>query len=270
MEDVCAVGNRPRVSTGRAHRALILARGSGTRMSAPHAGATLNAEQLAAAARGQKAFMPVAGRPFVHHLRERLHNAGIDDICVVVGPGQADSEFLSVVQLNPWGTADAVLAAREWAGTEPFLVMNGDNLYPAAAIDAVAGASGPALAGFDRNDLVATGNIAPERVKAFAVIESDAAAELSRIVEKPSDQDLADLPSPILVSMNLWKFDARIFDACRDVHQSSRGEFELPAAVMLARARGVIFKVVPSSGPVLDLSRRGDVADIERRLGVTS
>jgi dTDP-glucose pyrophosphorylase len=146
-------------------------------------------------------------------------------------------------------------------------VMNGDNLYPAAAIDAVANADGSALAGFDRDDLVATSNIPPERINAFAVLERDEFGRLRRIIEKPSEGELASLPAPLLVSMNLWKFDARIFSACRDVTPSARGEFELPSAVMLARERGVEFEVVPSVGPVLDLSQRGDIAEVARRLG---
>ena len=66
--------------------------------------------------------------------------------------------------------------------------------------------------------------------------------------------------------MNCWRFDARIFDACRDVPRSARGEFELPEAVGLAARRGVRFKALSAVGPVLDLSRRADTADVERRL----
>ena len=69
-----------------------------------------------------------------------------------------------------------------------------------------------------------------------------------------------------LISMNLWRFDRRIFAACRDVTLSARGEYELPLAVRLAVARGVRFQAVRSAGPVLDLSRRADVADVTRRL----
>ncbi len=49
----------------------------------------------------------------------------------------------------------------------------------------------------------------------------------------------------------------RIFDACRDVAPSPRGEFELPDAVGLARPARGPFRAVPARGPVLDLSRRG-------------
>ena len=66
--------------------------------------------------------------------------------------------------------------------------------------------------------------------------------------------------------MNVWRFDARIFDACRDVPLSKRGEYELPEAVGLAVTRGVKFRAVPASGAVLDLSRRSDVALVNARL----
>jgi glucose-1-phosphate thymidylyltransferase len=66
--------------------------------------------------------------------------------------------------------------------------------------------------------------------------------------------------------MNVWRFDERIFDACRAVPRSPRGEFELPEAVGVALVRGIRFRVIPARGPVLDLSRRADAADVERRL----
>ncbi len=66
--------------------------------------------------------------------------------------------------------------------------------------------------------------------------------------------------------MNLWRFDQRIFDACRDVPRSARGEYELPEAVTLALTRGVRFRTFPARGAVLDLSRPGDVAIVSERL----
>jgi dTDP-glucose pyrophosphorylase len=70
----------------------------------------------------------------------------------------------------------------------------------------------------------------------------------------------------MLVSMNCWRFDSRIFSACRDVEPSPRGELELPLAVMLAIRRGVRFRAVRARGPVLDLSRRADASEVSRRL----
>lgn len=232
---------------------------------------TLSVDQSMAARKGHKAFMPVAGKTFIEHQIDVLESAGITDVCVVVGADSIISgRFVQTVQEQPRGTADAVRAALTWAGDHSFLVMNGDNLYPAAAIRAVASLDGMGLAGFDREDLVTTSNIPPERINAFALLESDASGHLSGIVEKPTAADIERLGRTLLVSMNLWKFDARIFDACRDVTPSSRSEVELPSAVMLARSRGAEFTVVPSRGPVLDLSQRGDVVEVARRLGAAT
>ena len=98
-----------------------------------------------------------------------------------------------------------------------------------------------------------------------AAIELDEREYLVRIVEKPSGGIATDREG-VLVSMNCWRFDGRIFGACRDVPRSTRGEFELPEAVGLALARGVRFKAFRARGPVLDLSRRADAADVARRL----
>jgi dTDP-glucose pyrophosphorylase len=290
VEDHGAVGNRARLiidvadahptpGSGRARHALVLARGAGSRMRADDDEAVLSAEQRHAAAAGHKALMPIAGRPFLDFVLSALAQAGVTDVALVVAPdhramrdayagdvGPGGVRLSWVVQSEPLGTANAVLAARDWAGTEPFLVLNGDNVYPVPALTAVCALDGPGLAGFERDNLVATSNIAADRIAAFALLDVTADHALERIVEKPSADEVARAGGGALVSMNLWRFDARIFDACRDVPASPRGEFELPSAAMLARERGMRLDVVRALGPVLDLSRRGDVADVARRL----
>jgi len=154
-----------------------------------------------------------------------------------------------------------MLHAERWCGSDPFVVMNSDNLYPADALKALADLNEPALAVFSREALVRDSNIPPERIRSFALIEIDAKGYLAKIVEKPP-QDLGGQ----LVSMNCWRFDAGIFDACRDVPRSPRGEFELPEAVGLAVERGGRIRCIPATGAVLDMSTRADAADVERRL----
>jgi glucose-1-phosphate thymidylyltransferase len=167
------------------------------------------------------------------------------------------------VQDEPLGTAHAVLCSERWTAGEPFLVMNGDNLYPADVIADLARSSEAALPGFDRDDLVRSSNIAPSRINAFALIRVDRDGYLAHIVEKPPP-GMADAHA--LVSMNIWRFDRRIFDACRDVPLSPRGEYELPMAVGHAVGRGLRLRVLPARGPVLDLSRRADAAEVSRRI----
>jgi glucose-1-phosphate thymidylyltransferase len=251
-------------------------------MRSTDAAAVLTDDQHRAADAGHKAMMPIAGRPFLDFVLSAAADAGLTRVAIVVAPdhddlrhhyetvappGRVRVDF--VVQTEPRGTADAVLAAERWIGDDSFLVMNGDNLYPVPDVSALRDLGEPGLLGFDPEDLVQSSNVPADRVRAFALVEQDADGHVTRIVEKPSPEDMKRLGPGARVSMNCWRFDSRIFDACRAVIPSPRGELELPGAVALAIAQGVRFKVLPATGPVLDLSRRADAADLSQRLAGT-
>jgi len=251
-------------------------------MRSSEPGVVLTEDQRRAADAGHKAMMPIAGRPFLDFVLSAAADAGLERMAIVVAPDHSELRHYYavisppdrvsvdfVVQSEARGTADAVLAAERWIGDDAFLVMNGDNLYPVRALSTLRATREPGLPGFDPEDLVHSGNVAAGRVRAFALVEQDADGYLTRIVEKPSVEDMTRLGPGARVSMNCWRFDSRIFDACRAVTPSARGELELPGAVALAVDRGVRFKVVPAAGPVLDLSRRADAADLSRRLAAT-
>jgi glucose-1-phosphate thymidylyltransferase len=259
--------------------------------------AILTDAQRRAAETGHKALMPIHGRPFLDYVLSAIGDAGIEHIALVVAPDHdalrqryerdappSRARVTFVVQAEARGTADAVLAVQPWTSGNPFLVMNADNLYPVAALRDLAALDEPGLPGFDADDLVRTSNIPRERIASFALIETDARGYMTSIVEKPQhplhlqhplhdqhpqhDQHLLhdQHPPHVRISMNVWRFDERIFDACRAVPRSARGEFELPEAVAVALVQGIRFRVIPARGPVLDLSRRADAADVERRL----
>jgi glucose-1-phosphate thymidylyltransferase len=159
-----------------------------------------------------------------------------------------------------------VQSAQSFVADDPFLVLNSDNLYPVRVLQALVDLDGPGLPAFQRDSLVNDSGFPPERVASFAAIEVDAGGNLVRIIEKPG-RDYYDAAGPrALISMNVWRFDRAIFDACRDVPLSARGEYELPEAVGLAVSRGVRFRTFPATGAVLDLSRRSDVAIVSQRL----
>jgi glucose-1-phosphate thymidylyltransferase len=263
---------------GVTHRAVILARGLGTRMRAADAGVALAPEQAAAADAGLKAMMPI-GRPFLDYVLSALADAGFSEACLVIGPEHAAvREYFAAtperrvavgfaVQECPLGTADAVLAAEAWAGSEPFLVLNGDNYYPASVFTLLADAGEPAIAAFSQRELLSEGNIPPDRIARFALLETDPRGYLRQIVEKPDAAAMAQFGADIRVSMNCWRFDASIFPICRDAPVSPRGELELPGAVQRGIDNGRLrIRVVPVDTGVLDLSSRGDVADVADRL----
>lgn len=271
----------------RATTAVILARGLGTRMRADD-GVELTAAQRSAAAAGAKGLMPVAGYPLLDHVLHALAVGGVKDVIFVVAPretalrgrylGEARPTRLRVhfaVQLDARGTADALNAARDVVdaagphdaeGCAHFLMLNADNLYPVESIAALVALSGPGLIAYEAGALSAQGNIEPGRVMAFALLDLAADDTLKEIVEKPAPEHPLAQASEHWVSMNLFRFDSTIFEDCAAVRPSARGELELTDAVRAAVARGVRFQAVRQRLPVLDLSRRGDVAGVEARL----
>ncbi len=271
----------------RATTAVILARGLGTRMRADD-GVALSDAQRAAAAAGAKGLMPVGGYPLLDHVLSALADGGVKDVIFVVAPretalrgrylGEARPTRLRVhfaVQLDPRGTADALNSARDVVdaagphdreGRAHFLMLNADNLYPVESIAALVALDGPGLVAYEAAALSSEGNIEPERVMAFALLDLGADDALKDIVEKPGAEHPLARAAERWVSMNLFRFDSSIFDDCAAVRPSARGELELADAVRAAIARGVRFQAVRQRLPVLDLSRRGDVAGVEARL----
>ncbi|HEY4321588.1 MAG TPA: sugar phosphate nucleotidyltransferase [Gemmatimonadales bacterium] len=258
--------------------AVILAAGLGSRMRDASAPATLTDAQRAVATLGIKGMIPDGrGRPFLDHVLSALADGGVREACLVVGPEagaikdhfqQAGARRVRVsfaVQPTPTGTADAVLAAAPWAAGRDFLVLNADNLYPSQAIGALVELGRPGLVAFDSEVLVRQGNIPADRMASYAILGLRDDDTLMAIIEKPSARDIEQMASH-WISMNLWRFDTTILDACRDVVPSPRGERELPLAVALAVARGARLDVVRMAAGVLDLSHRGDIADVARRL----
>jgi dTDP-glucose pyrophosphorylase len=258
-------------------RAIILARGLGTRMRKPDADAHLSAAQASMADSGIKGLVDV-GRPFLDFVLSALADAGFQKVCLVIGPehgvvrhyymeeGNPTRLHLELaVQEKPLGTANAVLAAERFAGSDSFVVLNSDNYYPAAALATIRLAPAPAIAGFRRDVLVNRGNIRADRAARFGALESDSDGFLRRILVGQAAADKSD--SEALASMNCWLFDTRIFDACRNVPLSARGEYELPQAVQRAIDRGeMTVRVVPIDAAVLDLSSRADIESVTRLL----
>ena len=258
--------------------AVILARGLGKRMRKNDDTASLDEKQARAADAGMKGMIPI-GRPFLDYLISALADAGIERVCLVVGPEHTAVlehytkeckpervEISFAIQQEPLGTADAVLAAREFCGSDPFLVLNSDNYYPPESLQALRREVPPAIAGFARSALISNGNVPPDRVTRFGALTIDDDGYLVRIVPRVGETP-GSSGEEVYASMNCWSFDTRIFDACRQIDISPRGELELPRAVQLAiDTMEMRFKVVKLDLPVLDMSTRGDIAGVKEKL----
>ena len=233
--------------------------------------AGLAPEQREAAALGLKALIPFHGHPFLSWVLTSLADAGITHVCLVVGgedhpvrryyarqqTARLRIEFAE--QTEPRGSAHALLAAEPVVAGNDFILINADNDYPVPAFDALRRLGGPGLIGFRAGGLLRA-NVTAERLKAYALLDVSPDGTLAHIHEKPAAREF---DAAALISMTCWRFDSRIFDACRSAELSERGEYELPDAVNGAiRALNVQFQVVTMDAPVLDLSRPEDVMAI--------
>lgn len=247
-------------------------------MRSPDATTQLDASQSRAAYSGMKAMIPI-GRPFLDFVLSALADAGFTEACLVVGPEHtAIREYYAsparrikisfAIQEQPIGTANALLAARPFTADESFVVLNSDNYYPADVFRALRTLGEPGLLAFEREALVHESNIPRERILGYALLKIDRAGYLEQIIEKPSEMPATASDSEeTFISMNCWRFAPDIFQACREVPRSTRGEFELPEAVQFGLSSlGLRFKTIPFRAGVLDLSYRGDIAEVARRL----
>ena len=263
----------------RVDKAVIMARGLGTRMRKDDESAALSKDQMAAAGTGIKAMIPI-GRPFLDYVLSGLADAGFSQACLIIGPEhqimrdyylvQSPPKRIKIdfaVQQQPLGTADAVLAAKAFAGNESFLVINSDNYYPVSALRAMRELGKAGVALFDRDRLVTESNIPEDRVLKFALAKVGKDGCLEQILEKPSEEVLREMSLPIYVSMNCWIFSPVIFRACQSIRPSARGELELTDAVQYAIDKlDERFKVLPCQGAVLDMSSRSDIAVVAEKL----
>lgn len=118
------------------------------------------------------------------------------------------------------------------------------------------------LIAFEKQNLIKKSNIDEAKINKFAVLSFDENYYLTKIIEKPKITEKESL-----ISMNAWLFSTKIFEACRSIKISPRGEYELADAVNFAIENlNEKFKGVFSNEGVLDLSSRADIQTITEKL----
>jgi dTDP-glucose pyrophosphorylase len=200
------------------NKAVLLAAGRGTRMRAL-------TQEL------PKPMLQVRGKPVLQHIVEGSRDAGLTDFLIVVGwHAEVVRDFFSdgsklgvrieyATQVVQDGTGKVVELAREFVGSDPFVLSYGDILiapenYPRICA-ALAGAE--AVVSVKRSEDVSQGG---------AVFVNEK-FELTDLREKPKPGE----PTSPWYNAGIYGFRPGIFDYIARLERSPRGEYELTDAI---------------------------------------
>ena len=195
-------------------KGVILAGGLGTRLS-PLTNVT------------NKHLLPVYDRPMIFYPIQALVEAGVRDILLVTGGGNA-GDFLRLLgngahfglkhinytyQKGEGGIADALRLAEHFADGEPIVVILGDNIFRSSIRRFV-------------QAFIRQGQGAKILLKAVPDPERFGVATVrgKRVVaikEKP------ERPKSNLIVTGIYMYDAQVFDIVRTLKPSGRGELEI-------------------------------------------
>jgi glucose-1-phosphate thymidylyltransferase len=178
-----------------------------------------------------KHLLPVYDRPMIYYPIQCLLNAGIRDILIVTG-GEHAGDFLKLLkngkhlgvkhleyayQEGEGGIADALKLAEEFADGQKICVVLGDNIIEGN----IKRASGAFFTQASGAKVLLKEVPDPER---FGVVrfEGDAAkGRIVEIIEKPKKA-----PSNFAVT-GIYFYDADVFEVCKTLKPSGRGELEI-------------------------------------------
>ncbi|NWG23432.1 MAG: glucose-1-phosphate thymidylyltransferase RfbA [Pseudorhodoplanes sp.] len=207
-------------------KGIILAGGSGTR---------LYPTTIAVS----KQLLPIFDKPMIYYPLSVLLFAGVRDILVISTPrdlplfqallgdgSQFGVRFAYAAQDEPRGIADSFRVGRDFIGSDPVVLVLGDNIlyghglpeFLKRAVDRRSGATIFAHAVTD-----------PER---YGVVEIDAAGGVVSIEEKPAR------PRSNYAAIGLYFFDNRVVEIAASLTPSARGELEITDVIRNYLDRG--------------------------------
>jgi UTP--glucose-1-phosphate uridylyltransferase len=259
-------------------KAVIPAAGLGTRF-------------LPATKAQPKEMIPVVDKPMIQYVVEEAVRAGIDDILIVSSRGKeaiedhfdkslelehhlesADksdqlqqirhisdlAEIHYVRQKEPLGFGHAVAVARSHVGSEPFVVMVGDEIVPRPRGDEPPLVENMMSIYEARGGSVVTVmEVSPEDVSSYGIIDpepvGDGLLRVKDMVEKPAKEDAASN----LGSRGRYLFTPEIFDALDRTSSGYGGEIQLTDAINLLAHEQDVFAYV-HRGPMFDVGKKLD------------
>ncbi len=212
---------------------------------------------------GAKQLVPIANKPILFYVVEKLVEAGIREITLVVsietgpqvreavGDGSRFGARIGYVdQERPGGIAQAVGLGREAMGDSPFVTFLGDNFLTHGIVQHVqAFESSRADAG------ILLKHVDDPRDFGVAQFENE---RLVRVIEKP-----ADPPSDLAV-IGIYFFTPRVFDAIASIKPSARGELEITDTIQWLLDNGANLRADIIDGGWIDTGKHDDLLDANR------
>lgn len=171
-----------------------------------------------------KHLLPVGDKPMIYHPIEKLTEVGIQEILIVTGTEHMgdvvnllgsgkdfNCRFTYKVQDEAGGIAQALGLAENFAGTEPLVVILGDNIFEKSLDTAVKNYSGEGA------QILIQQVEDPER---YGVAELDGNTVIG-IEEKPSN------PVSNYAVTGIYFYDSKVFEYIKTLKPSGRGELEI-------------------------------------------
>lgn len=218
--------------------------------------------------RRSKAMQPIAGKPMIERIMERLVQEGADRFILVVHPD--NHALIARLSQPPWagrvglayqeeriGMAHALECAVPLIrqdGARDFILSSCDNLYPAGHFAAL-------FAHHRQSELDATLTlirVRPEQVSSLAVVTMQD-GHVTHIIEKPRPEEApSDLGVPALYALS-----TRVLPYLPHVPYSIRGEREFPDALRLMMEDGYPVGGLLAQGR-MTLTRPADLLALNR------
>lgn len=230
-------------------KALILSGGTGTRLRPV---TYSNAKQL----------VPVANKPILFYIIEKVVKAGIDDIGIIVSHTKDEIEnavgdgsrwgvkITYIHQPQPLGLAHAVKTARPFTGDDDFMMILGDNLF-SMDLDSLM----DKFHSTRSNAAILLHRAQNPQEFGVAVVEGDC---IVRLVEKPKDF-ISDL-----IITGVYIFDKTVFPAIDEIKPSKRGELEITDAIQRLLEKGGTVSYSLITGWWKDTGKLCDILEANR------